>query len=254
MSLIVSVVVPTGIVMSGDSRTSLMAQKPIEPVHEVIATDTAATVIQSEKVESPSATPNSGITIPWFQTGMIISDSTYKIYQLRKRFGISTCGASLISGMPVAHHIDVFESKLTRAPESTQILANDLLSHFRLMSPIPNVWFHVAGYDDEEPWIVFVDVAANSTTRRNSTAHQYGAWWNGDFAIAARLAAEGKANIDCSCLNVQDAVDFSRHIIRTTIDQMRFELSFPTVGGPIDTLLIKPNLSEFLLRKEIKCS
>ena len=50
-------------------------------------------------------------------------------------------------------------------------------------------------------------------------------------------------------MNLQDAVDYSRHLIRTTIDQMRFEPRFSTVGGPIDTLIITPHEAKFLEHK-----
>lgn len=54
-------------------------------------------------------------------------------------------------------------------------------------------------------------------------------------------------------MSLQDAVDFSRHLIRATIDQMRFEPKFPTVGGEIDTLLITNKIVDFLQQKSLKC-
>ena len=53
-------------------------------------------------------------------------------------------------------------------------------------------------------------------------------------------------------MNLQDAIDYSRHLIRTTIDQMRFEPRFATVGGNIDTLVITNASTEFIDLKKIK--
>ena len=39
---------------------------------------------------------------------------------------------------------------------------------------------------------------------------------------------------------LQDAVDFARYAVKTTIDTMRFQSRVKTVGGPIDILVLKP--------------
>jgi len=243
MSLIVTAFVPTGIVMSGDSRTTVTLPAPVQS--EASSTSQEGTL--ATEVTQPATQ---------IHTQVVLSDATYKVFLLFKRYGVSTCGAALIAGMPVAHHIEKFEQSQTNDPETTQALADALVAYFRNLNPIPVVWFHVAGYDDETPWIMFIEVDQNRVSRRNlnGAALTYSAIWNGDFDIAGRLGNAATARFAFDALNIQDAVDFSRHIIRTTIDQMRFELNFPTVGGPIDTLLITVKSSEFLLRKQIKCN
>ena len=52
--------------------------------------------------------------------------------------------------------------------------------------------------------------------------------------------------------NIQDGVDYSRHLISTTINQMKFENQFPTVGGEIDTLIITRNGAEFISKKKVR--
>ena len=49
----------------------------------------------------------------------------------------------------------------------------------------------------------------------------------------------------------QDAVDYTTHLIRTTIDELRFEPRSPSVGGPIDVLGITPSEPRFGQRKEL---
>ena len=60
------------------------------------------------------------------------------------------------------------------------------------------------------------------------------------------------AKIAWNLLTLQDAVDFARYTIQTTIETMRFEQRVKTVGGPIDVLIIKPTGAKFLVRKELK--
>lgn len=194
---------------------------------------------------------------PQIQTSLVLSDATNKVFLMFNKFGVSNCGAALIEGMPVAHHIEKFEQGHANAvPGSTQQLAAALLGYFVGMTPVPVVWLHVCGYDDDIPSVFVVNTKDNTSTRHNhdGTRFTYGVRWNGDSDITNRLAGGNTVRIAYDALNIQDAVDFSRHLIRATIDQMRFELNFPSVGGPIDTLLLIAKSSRFLARREDKCN
>src|SRR5258707_5632762 len=115
MSLIISVYVPTGIVLSGDSRT----------------TGTA-----SQQVPNPN-NPGANITV---QTSVVLSDAANKIFLVDKKFGVGTFGDALVQNMPIAHYIEQFQSQAGRAPATTtQGVANDLLRYFRTLNPIPNI-------------------------------------------------------------------------------------------------------------------
>ena len=46
-------------------------------------------------------------------------------------------------------------------------------------------------------------------------------------------------------------MDYTTHLIRTTIDELRFEPRSPSVGGPIDVLGITPSEPRFGQRKEL---
>lgn len=59
-----------------------------------------------------------------------------------------------------------------------------------------------------------------------------------------------KANI--SIFTLQDAIDFARYAIRTTIDTLRFLSTEKTVGGAIDVLVIKPFEAIWINKKELK--
>ena len=83
---------------------------------------------------------------------------------------------------------------------------------------------------------------------------EYGIIRGGDTAIVDRLLSQPKFNPPFQVMNLQDAVDYSRHLIRSTIDQMRFEPRFPTVGGEIDTLVVTWGEARFLAQKSLTCS
>ena len=51
---------------------------------------------------------------------------------------------------------------------------------------------------------------------------------------------------------LQDAVDYAIYLIHTTIETLRFEPRFPTVGGPIDVLVIQPKGLHWVQRKELR--
>jgi len=60
------------------------------------------------------------------------------------------------------------------------------------------------------------------------------------------------APIMWDAMALQDAIDFSIYAIRTTIDTMRFQARPKNVGGPIDVLVITPDGSKWIQRKELK--
>lgn len=233
VSLIISVYVPTGIVVSGDSRT---------------------TGTLSQQVPQPTESDPDAVAA--IHTQIIISDAANKVFLIHGRFGIGTFGDAIINNMPVAHYIEQFQAQFPGAPQTTE-LANDLLRYFRSLNPVPSVGFIVAGYDGIIPCVFGVNLQVNLTQRVNIKAGtdelDYGIVRGGDTAIVDRLLSQVQFNPPFTVMNLQDAVDYSRHLIRSTIDQMRFEPRFATVGGDIDTLVILPEESRFLRRKELHC-
>lgn len=52
-------------------------------------------------------------------------------------------------------------------------------------------------------------------------------------------------------MSIQEAADFARFVIKTTIDTMKFTNGAKTVGGEIDILVITPDETRWLNKKEI---
>lgn len=233
MSVIISVYTPTGIVISGDSRT---------------------TGTLTQQVPNPQD-PQQMINI---QTSITLTDATLKVFKLFDRFGIGTFGDAHIDNLPIAHYIKQFEIESGgNIPENTDEFVTKLLNYFRQFNPIPKIGFVVAGYDENEPFVFGIDTFNNSRQRSNFVQAEnridYGIVRGGDTDVINRLLNNPQRLPLFQAMNLQDGIDFSRHLIRTTIDQMRFEPAVPTVGGEIDTLIITNDKTEFLYKKKLTC-
>lgn len=234
MTLIVCAYVPTGIAVSGNSRT---------------------TVIRTNVI--PQATPQQSSATVTMQIPWVLSDSARKVFVIHDRFAVGTWGEAFYDEMPIAHHISEFSTANPPNPSTTvEQLSDALLQHMRRLDPALNTGFLVAGYDGHTPSVYELQVPANSKKRWNVDATtmkvSYGVFYGGDYDILTRLLSKPETNPPFSHLNLQDAVDLTRHLIRTTIDQMRFEPRFQTVGGHTDTITLTPSRTRFLIRKELR--
>jgi hypothetical protein len=229
LSLIIGVFVPTGIVISGDSRTTL-------------------------NITGQAPNPNNSGAQITVQTSTVASDAAEKLFILHRKYGVGIFGDAVINNLTIAHYIEHFQIQHVNAPQNTQALANDLLTYFRSIQPTPNIGCMVAGYDGQIPWLDAVSVQQASSTRVNVDPQNnllHGCVRGGDTPVVDRLLSQQQFNPIFPAMNLQDAVDFSRHLIRTTIDQMRFEPRPATVGGTIDTLIVTNREARFLAQKSL---
>ncbi len=245
MSLIITIHTNEGIVMASDSRTTFSKQdfSPLPGGKGAIITN---------------------------QQGIHYSDTTYKTFVASNNAGISTCGDAAIRGKPIAGYIEDFIhnniAPKTRISEIPQML----MEKFRAFSPVPNIIFHVAGYELEEeiPTQKFYRVFIFTEQIIEIDVLSQGAAWNGETEILSRIistywtenrAKEGEVTyvkhdapqIPWNFFSLQDAIDFSTYAMKTTIETMRFQERPKTVGGPIDILVIKPAGARWIARKEL---
>jgi hypothetical protein len=231
MSLVVTVYVPSGIVMAADSRMNAM---------------------RTERREE-------GGTKSVLQQQIVLSDNANKIIELRKvTAGMSVYDSHMIANQPIESHIQRFESEVLDPEDDIDAVADKFMAFFHENHPKERVGFHVAGYRTQGKARVPV-VLVGHTTRETEVRRvnlnekgdvQYGVVRAGDTAIANRLI--DKASLPLfSAMTLQDAVDYAVHLIRTTIETMRFEPRFPSVGGPIDVLVVRPDGMQWVQRKEL---
>ncbi len=147
-------------------------------------------------------------------------------------------------------------------------VAKELFEYFAKFDPQPEIQFHVAGYkklngtNDQQVW--YVSIKPKSITKKNPPGQQ-GASWGGEADILMRLiqpvaTIDDKGNITKQLpyypvpfryFTLQDAIDFCIFAVRSTIDAIRFQPRSKSVGGPIDVLVIKPDESKWIRRKEL---
>lgn len=240
MSLIITLYVPEGIVIAGDSRLTLTWSE------------------KNDKGENNYYSVNG-------------SDTNNKIFNIRNKFGLGTFGAADISGVPIAGFINQFiEEKIAEGTEIDEI-PTKLLEFFGDKYNYPNVYFYVAGHKIENgisiQHVYYISISGKNFNRVNQENGNtfFGANWGGEIEILQRLIQNIKIKdgadwketpaspIPYHFLTLQDAIDFCEYGVKTTIETMRFQRRAKTVGGTIDIIVIRPNKgAEWIRKKELK--
>ena len=236
MSFVITIYVPTGIVMASDSRQSITIEG-----------------------KSPDGKP-----IPKIET--VSSDFVYKTFLLpTQRVGINTFGESLLGKINIESHIKRFAEEVLDESDDVTTIPRNLLDFLRRDFPQADTAFHVAGFKRTErksiPYVFFCHVGKDTIQRQNVSPNTenvlYGATWGGQADIIASLVqptpSQPKPPIIWDAMTIQDAIDFAIYAVRTTIDTMRFQARPKNVGGPVDVLLISPDeRPRWIQRKEFR--
>ncbi|MFC1902519.1 hypothetical protein ACFLX4_00415 [Chloroflexota bacterium] len=242
MSFVITAYVPEAIIMASDSRQTITIKRQSPPENKVQTTET------------------------------VNSDFVYKTFLLSMQgVGISTFGEFMLGNITVESHIKRFQEEKLKAADDILSVSQKILEFFKNKFPSANVAFHVAGFKKESgisvPHVYACQVSRNEMRRlneRKDTAEvTYGVSWGGEGDIIAgilsptqRTGPDGKiqqvvkAPVIWQALPVQDAIDFAIYAVRTTIDTIRFQARPKSVGGPIDVLLLTPEESSWIQRKE----
>lgn len=230
----------------------------------VLASDSRLTLNQTNK-QGPNTVLNVAVAS---------TDSNYKTFLAYDKIGISTFGDADINGTPLAGYIETFiKENENEDNNNLEEFCKRLLSFFRKINSSLKTGFHIAGYQEvdnelkQKVFRVFINlnkVHEINTQNDNGEALQ-GASWDGESDILTRLIqpvfikdAKGSYrelphfSIPWQFFTLQDAVDFSVFAVRSTIEAIKFFPRAKTIGGPIDVLVIKPNESKWISRKELK--
>ena len=237
MSLIVTTYAPEGIILAGDSRLTLNWNKEVN-----------------------GKNTNYSITA---------SDTNNKVFQIKDKFGLATFGTADINGIPISGYINQFIEEKIEAKTEIDEIPKYLHEFFGDSLGKPHTLFYLCGYKIENgisvPYIYFIDINTATTNRINFKEDKirYGANWGGESEVMTRLLNNIKihngdkwidmeaTSIPFNFFTLQDAIDFSIYVVRTTIETFRFQQRIKTVGGPIDILAIKPNEIKWIKKKEL---
>lgn len=235
MSFIIALHIGDGLVMASDSR---------------ITYDTTTNNLDGSKT---------------VERGVHFSNSTPKTFLTSSNVGISYCGNSTINNKPITGYIESFIEE--HKDEDVDAIKDLIIPYFSGLERNLNTTFIVGGYKTEEG-VLKQKLYRLNTSPANvevlDTSTQ-GALWSGETDIMSRilrpvrlLTTDGKLvemvnyPILWQYFTLQDAVDFARYAVKTTIDTMRFQRRVKTVGGAIDILVIKPTEVFWIEKRQLR--
>ena len=244
MSFIITVYVPEAIVMASDSRQSIIIKKRTPDETKLQAVET------------------------------VNSDFVYKTFLLPKQgVGISTFGEFILGNITMESYIKRFQEEKLKDGDDIFSVTQKIMEFFRKKFPNANTTFHIAGFKKESgisvPYVYNCQVSRNEMKRLNAKPETdkvvYGASWGGQGDVIAgilmpsqlttpdgKTQQAAKAPVVWDAMPIQDALDFAIYAVRTTIDTIRFQARPKNVGGPIDVLLLTPEKTIWIQRKEYR--
>ena len=199
--------------------------------------------------------------------GIHTTNSSDKTFICPNGSGISTCGEASVQGQPIAGFIqEMIRSRIT--PEcDVEDIPNIIISYFNGLSCVPDTSFIVAGYHSTPQGKVqrLYKVRVKSADVDSVNTVNQGAIWDGESFTLTRLIKETalknsdgtyvdlpQEDILWNYFTLQDAVDFARYAVETTIQTMRFKNVVETVGGGVDVLVVTPDETKWLQKVELK--
>ena len=247
MTLIVSLRIPDGIVIAGDSLSTLMKQGQFAAKIGVICPQCN----HRHDIQPKSPTfPVPGTTFSYAQ----------KVFPFCGDFGVGTFGVGLLANKSVPFVMRLFEQKLQEkkrsfqgvtevAQEIGEIFYNLLKKQLKLENSSVDalqenqavLGFQIVGYEEDAPKTVEVFVGKTLHCR---VIDKLGCTVSGSQEIVQAIWALYKKHPDSQppypLFSLQDAIDYAEFLIRSTIAHQRFSQSIPTVGGDIDIALVTP--------------
>ena len=245
MTLIVSVRTPDGVVIASDSLLRLIGQGSLEaPVDATRPEDN-----HKQKIQQPSVLPVPQKTFSYAQ----------KIFPFCGKFGIglfSGGGVGLLENKSIYSTIRLFEQRLEETSpigvtdiakkignEIHGLLKEQFKQENTSVDTIPKdqavLGFQVIGYDDTDPKTVEIFLGK---TVHCQIRHEFGSTISGSQEVVQAIWGLYKTQPESQPLyplfSLQDAIDYAKFLIRTTIDHQRFSQTMPSVGGDIDIALV----------------
>lgn len=236
MSLIITVYVPEGIVLAGDSRLTLN---------------------WTDKTQTGE-----------HHNSITTSDSYTKTFSLANKFGLGVFGEVFVNQVNICGFINQFVQENIDENTTIDEIPERLITFFGEKFNYPVTHFYLVGYKIEDgisvPHTYSIALAEKSYRRSNFENESIinGANWGGEIEVLSRILLTVKMQrgdewaevadnaIPWNFMTLQDAVDFGVYAVKTTIDTMRFQQKEKTVGGPIDVLVIQPHQAPIFIQKK----
>ena len=212
---------------------------------------------------SHTSTKENGSKI--IEQGIHFTDSSPKTFLTPSNVGISYCGDSSIQNKPITGYIEQFIDEHKEG--DVDVIANEIIPFFTSIENGINTQFLIGGYKNEgdsiKQKLYYVNTRTKEVSEQNTSIQN--AIWSGETDVMIRIlnpvykkSEDGQYNEIVShpvlwhYFTLQDAIDFARYAVRTTIETMNFQSRVKTVGGAIDILVIKPNESIWIQKRKLE--
>jgi hypothetical protein len=244
MTLIVSFRTPEGIVIAGDSLSTLTT-KSVEG--------------QNVNINCPNCNQSHQVNIPTNIAPQSTFSYTQKIFPFYKKYGIGTFGIASLLDRSIRFVIRSIENNLKNESvifssvkdvasrignEVHNLLVQQLALEKRLIDSVPVnshlLGLQVVGYDDDIPKTIETFIGRHVSHRITQTA---GYTNSGQSYVIKEIQRLYNQPLICpafEAFSLQDAIDYVDFLINTTIQYQRFTRVMPNVGGSIDIGLITP--------------
>ncbi len=230
MTIIVSVLTPQGLAVSSDSRRIAVIHRRDPGV----APDLRCEQVASEAfIRAHRGSP------------YVLSDTAQKLFVIRDRFLVATAGSDP-EGQTTVTVMDSFAHSPRSNQRSIATFSEMFLRHLHELDYVPKMLCLVAGAEQRRVVQWKVDVQRGESGPVDASAGEY-CFAIGEKDVVERLLKHAPPpGVDFRRLSLQDAVDFSRHLVHTSIEQMRFELRHPQIGGAIQTGVVSADWARLL--------
>lgn len=179
-----------------------------------------------------------------------LSDNGQKLFLIKNEsVGISSCGPQLIDGKTIADFIRIFEQEEIKDTDTVETVA-EKLNKYVVGKYQGDLIFHICGYDDINKCVY--RIINNTLTLETDTQDACGVIWNGEPKVISNILTGSNAiPIEWRFMQLKDGIDFAEFLIDITCKIHRFQTGLGTCGRPIDILLLTKGYTKWIRHKII---
>lgn len=249
MTLIVSLRIPDGIVIAGDSLATMMGNLEIQA---------------DLKVKCPQCSHEyeQKTTLPGIPTPSTTLSFAQKVFPFLGDFGVGTFGIGQLCGKTIYFAMRELEKELNKRPvdqgpgnvtkvaeiiaeRSSKLLVEQVKREGKDIKRMPDDWkplgFQVVGYNGDKATTIEMHIGKAVDMKIHDTA---GITATGQVGVCEALFSRFGANPQerpiTDLFSLQDAVSYAEFLISTTASHQQFARTMPGVGGDIDIALVTP--------------
>jgi len=242
MTLVVSLIVPDGVVLAADSLATSKGELSIVGQIEGKCKECGAKLEFPELKLPPIPIPSS--TTPFAQ----------KVFNFKSKFGVAFWGNASVNKQTMYSQMKRLENQSTEEIISVDGAADIVADYFfkelevevgdlnKIPSDVSAFGFHVVGYESPESIIGKVWSIRIGRTIKKEPHNEFGCTVSGEKQVVSKIWKKDETipvpRPNYGTFTLQDAIDYADFLIRTTSDYQRFANMIPTVGGEADIALV----------------